>query len=294
MEENFKEEKKENSNFLSEKLWTIFKFISGITILLIIAYKIIIQNFSITISNLDYNILLSYFLAFFSIILSMLFYFKSNDSSNKFYDNTYKFTKDISNILGRIEAGFGEKLQNLDKGYSGILNKIEKTPTNADDIEETKTDKKEVELSLHNEIKERNKIIQDLIEQTQLEQQEKEEIKNALYDKEKTILKLEKDFRILQAKLESQKNNVLFENIPERLISFLRRSLLRLDINLANLNRDKAQQFIDQFIPEKEERKLNDKLYFDLIENKIISENGILTNRGYTILRNILKMSSIN
>jgi len=294
MEENFKEEKKENNNFLSEKLWIIFKFISGITILLIIAYKIIVQNFSITISNLDYNILLSYFLAFFSIILSMLFYFKSNDSSNKFYDNTYKFTKDISNILGRIEAGFGEKLQNLDKGYSGILNKIEKTPTNADDIEETKTDKKEVELSLHNEIKERNKIIQDLIEQTQLEQQEKEEIKNALYDKEKTILKLEKDFRILQAKLESQKNNVLFENIPERLISFLRRSLLRLDINLANLNRDKAQQFINQFIPEKEERKLIDKLYFDLIENKIISENGILTNRGYTILRNILKMSSIN
>ena len=39
---------------------------------------------------------------------------KATDTSNNFYDNSYKFTKEISEILGRIEAGFGEKLKHID------------------------------------------------------------------------------------------------------------------------------------------------------------------------------------
>lgn len=284
MEEMKKDEKRESTKY---RLWEIFKFIVGLLLALLLIYKLAVSNLTFDFSKFDFNALLALILSLFAIGLSVAFYFKANETSNQFYDNTYKFTKDISNILGRIEAGFGEKLQNLDKGYSGLLNRIEKT-TSPKDLEETKTDKKEVQQSLQSEIKERNSIIQNLIEKTQLEQQEKEEIKKSLFEKEKTILKLERDLRFLQTRFERQKHSILIENIPERLTHFLKKTLLKLDIKSSEFNRTKAQEFIKQFIPVNEERKLNDKLYIDLLENNLIKEDGTLTNKGYSIIRHIL------
>ena len=158
---NNKTEVSQNSSNENPKndLWNIFKFIASLLFTILFVYKLAIADLSFDFSKFDFNALLALLLSLFAIGLSIVFYFKATDTSNLFYDNTYKFTKDISNILGRIEAGFGEKLQNLDKGYSGLLNKIDKENTSPKDIEETKTDKKEVEQTLQNEIKERNKII---------------------------------------------------------------------------------------------------------------------------------------
>jgi ATP-dependent Lon protease len=64
--------------------------------------------------------LFSLLLALFSISLAALFYFKATDTSNKFYDNTYKFTQQTSEILNKIESGFGEKLSNLSSSYEKI------------------------------------------------------------------------------------------------------------------------------------------------------------------------------
>jgi uncharacterized integral membrane protein len=288
-----KEDKTENKQNISgdnskNSLWDIFKFIASLLFTILIVYKLAISDLSFDFSKFDFNALLALLLSLFAIGLSVTFYFKATDTSNLFYDNTYKFTKDISTILGRIEAGFGEKLQNLDKGYSGLLNKIDKENTNPKDIEETKIDKKEVEQSLQNEIKERNKIIQNLLEKTQLEQKEKEEFQKALYDKEKSMIRLERELRLLQNKLERQKNLVIAEDIPDRLLSFLKRYLLRLNVN-DDFNRDRAQEFISQFIPDNENAKLNDKLFIDLLENRLIREDGTLTNRGYSVIRNIAR-----
>ena len=166
---------------------------------------------------------------------------------------------------------------------------MEKSNTTPKDIEETKTDKKEVEQSLQTEIKERNKIIQNLIEKTQLEQKEKEEIQKSLFDKEKTIIKLERELRFLQSRLERQKNLVITEDIPDRLLTFLKKYLLRLNVNNQEFNREMAQDFISQFIPQDENKKLIDKLYIDLLENRLIREDGSLTNRGYSVIRNIIR-----
>lgn len=279
-----------NNETLSKKLWSVFKFSTGIIILIIVAYKLIVNEISINISNIDYTVLLSFLLAFFSIVLSMMFYFKSSDSSNQFYDNTYKFTKDISTILGRIEAGFGEKLQNLDKGYSGLLNKIDNgsNSTTPKEIEETKTDKIEVEKSLKNEVKERNEIINKLIEKSHLEKKEKEDITKSLYDKEKTIIKLEKDLRFLQSKFERQTTNTILENVPPRLINFFKRYFIRLNINFENINRSYMQEVVKEFIPDENNRS-NDKLYNDLIESRIIDSENNLTLRGLNVLKGIAK-----
>lgn len=75
-----------------------------------VSYKFIIGEF-----DLDFNAFLSLVLALFSIFLSAEFYFKATDTSNKFYDNIYKFTKDIAQLLVKIESSFGQQLKSIDE-----------------------------------------------------------------------------------------------------------------------------------------------------------------------------------
>lgn len=67
---------------------------------IIIAWKFVTSPISINLSEFKFSDLLSLTLALFSISLSVAFYFKATDTSNDFYDNTYKFTKEVSEILG--------------------------------------------------------------------------------------------------------------------------------------------------------------------------------------------------
>lgn len=73
----------------------------------------------------DFNQLLSFCLAFFSILLSAMFYFKATDTSNAFYDQSYNFMKDLAEVLARIESGFGKQLENLEKTQTRIANQME-------------------------------------------------------------------------------------------------------------------------------------------------------------------------
>ncbi|TOH64776.1 hypothetical protein CGI76_24340, partial [Vibrio parahaemolyticus] len=59
--------------------------------------------------KMDVPTFLSIVLALFSVGLSAIFYFKATDTSNKFYDNSYKYTKDVAQLLVKIESGFGER-----------------------------------------------------------------------------------------------------------------------------------------------------------------------------------------
>lgn len=108
--------------------WLKIGVICSLTILFI--FKTWDTDFSNVMSGFDFSDLLSLFLAMFSIGLSVLFYLKATETSNIFYDNTYRFTKDVSEILGRVEAGFGEKLKHLDEGYLGLKDAVEKIPFN--------------------------------------------------------------------------------------------------------------------------------------------------------------------
>jgi len=93
------------------------KAISTIVVVGVISYKIYLTPISLTV---DFPTLLSLLLALFSVGLAALFYFKATETSNTFYDNTYNFTKDIAQLLIKIESGFGEKLRNLDEGYAAM------------------------------------------------------------------------------------------------------------------------------------------------------------------------------
>jgi hypothetical protein len=74
-------------------------------------------DIKIVITNFDFLYFLSTVLAIFAIVLSVMFYFKSTDQSNQFYNSTFSFTKDISVLLAKIESGFGERLKNIEEEY---------------------------------------------------------------------------------------------------------------------------------------------------------------------------------
>jgi len=91
-----------------------------IALIIIISWKLLNSDITINIKEFGFSDLISLILAIFAMSLSIAFYFKANETSNLFYDNVYKFTKDTSEILGRIEAGFGEKLRHINEGYVGL------------------------------------------------------------------------------------------------------------------------------------------------------------------------------
>ncbi|MEY4354065.1 MAG: hypothetical protein RLZZ609_2306 [Cyanobacteriota bacterium] len=132
----------------------------------VIITKVDLQGFS-------FNDLLALLLAVFSVGLSVAFYFKANETSNQFYDNTYKFTKEMSELLGRIESGFGERLRHLDEGYSTMVERFDKIPAYfGPTVTQVQTEEDEV-----TRLKEKlRKLIEDFANQAHIAEQEKKEL----------------------------------------------------------------------------------------------------------------------
>lgn len=183
----------------SSKLWEYTKAIILAGFSGVIIIKIYKTPINLTV---DFPTLISLLLALFSVGLSAMFYFKATDSSNTFYDNTYKFTKDIAELLIKIESGFGEKLKHLDEGYTSMRSRIETIYSRpADDIEKTKQkieiEKQEIEKMLI----ERNKIVQHLLERSQLQKEEKDKITEQLKSKEAEVAQSQAEITKLNRRL---------------------------------------------------------------------------------------------
>lgn len=225
-----------SSKIKNRESW--FKVIAGIILLSLIAYKIAVSNIEFDFSKFDFSDLLSLTLAIFSIGLSVAFYFKATDTSNKFYDNTYKFTKEISEILGRIEAGFGERLKHLDEGYSGLVNKFDGSPAN-DNTEEIEEAKKELETEkeqLEQEMKQKNELLNELMNKAKLGEKERQEFTDRINQREEQIQKLSSELRFLNRSLrnaERSRENEFIHSIDnmmrDRLMRFISKEV---DINM--------------------------------------------------------------
>lgn len=111
-------------------LFTLLKLrdLALLLLFLVFAYRLAIMPELGSLNEYRFTDLLSMALAIFAIALSVAFYMKADESSKTFYDNTHKFTNRMSEMLGRIEAGFGEKLSQLQVGYNGINLKIDNLP----------------------------------------------------------------------------------------------------------------------------------------------------------------------
>lgn len=156
----------------------------SVIVALTIGYKIYKNDSSI-------EGILSIILAIFSMFISMFFYFKTEETSVNFYNASYKFMKEQSNLLGRIEERFGEKFnnlsseidnfehekhinkENLDKTQDELSDTVEKMfstikseKASTNDIEQYKTQIINQNNKIRDLIKKRDKIINNLSSDT--------------------------------------------------------------------------------------------------------------------------------
>lgn len=153
----------------------------------LLCYRLINTDFS-------FDSILSLLLAFFSIFISIFFYFKADETSTNFYKSSYNFMKDISVTLGKIEERFGEKLNSLNDKISHLdIISTEKS----EEIKEQKEDK--------------DKIINDLMDKANLDDKEKKKLREQLKEHESQIERLkeqkfiaERNASYLRSKLRSE------------------------------------------------------------------------------------------
>ena len=105
----------ENITSVSERLQTkdIIKIIIAVTVAIIVVVLTGLICLVIYNNGLIVESILFLLLAFFSIFISIFFYFKADETSSKFYESSYNFMKDQAVLLGRIEERFSEKFENL-------------------------------------------------------------------------------------------------------------------------------------------------------------------------------------
>ena len=150
------------------------KFARTITILIGLAVAGLI-GYSVYKNGASTEAVLSTLLAFFSIFMSVLFYFKSDEASKSFYDLSYNFMKDASVMLGRIEERFGAQLSNLNEK-----------------ITQFNQESREASEQIHEEETEKYDIINDLIKKAGLEEDERKHYTEALKEKDEIIRSLER------------------------------------------------------------------------------------------------------
>lgn len=166
-----------------------------IALVVVVAWKVLNADFKIDLASFSFTDFLALVLALFSVALSVAFYFKANEASNQFYDNTYKFTKEMSEILGRIEAGFGERLRHLDEGYSGMRERLDKLPHYG----ATPSDVKKEEEEIKRKEAEQRALIEDLARKAKLAEHEKQALFANLAQKNEELEQARVELRQMQA-----------------------------------------------------------------------------------------------
>lgn len=273
-----KEDKPDSKSIVSNNIEKIFRYLLLLSFVIVLSYKIIISNFDL--SNFNFSDLLSLILGMFSIGLAVMFYIKANETSNNFYDNTYKFTQDVSIILGRIEAGFGEKLKHLDEGYNRINDAIYNSPKNE---EEARKEIKSNEIKLEKVLEEREAIIQDLLLKVKLADSEKDKISQTLKQKD-TELRL---VQIELSRLRSEAETGDFENfsrnnaIEEHFKNVILRDFPQFRDNLSE------SEFVKIF--SNNLLDFNELWLQDCKNNGYISKDGKLTKKGFYNFRAIAR-----
>ena len=107
-----------------------------------------------------------------------------------------------------IESGFGERLRNLDEGYSSMRSYLQSIPNKQGDaVEKTKQKLETEQQEIEKVIAERNEIVQQLIERSHLEQEEKEKVLTQLKSKEEELVDAQREASKLNKRLFMERMN---------------------------------------------------------------------------------------
>lgn len=229
MTEDRKLEGTKTANPKESLIWGLPRNVASFVVIAVtsaIVYRVVTVQCSIV---FDFPTLLSLLLALFSVALSALFYFKATDTSNAFYDNTYKFTQQIAELLVKIESGFGERLRHLDEAYHGMRDSFDKLPARmvAKAAKEELAEEKQSESKL---IEERDRIIKELASKSQLNATEREKVLSQLSEKDKALMSARSEIALLTQRLHEaqmqRKQSISEAELDPELIHIISRLIL--------------------------------------------------------------------
>lgn len=158
----------------------------------LLCYRLVKTDFS-------FDSILSTLLAFFSIFISIFFYFKADETSTNFYKSSYDIMKDVSVTLGKIEERFGEKLNSLNDKVSHLDNI---SSEKSEEIKEQKDDK--------------DKIINELMDKAHLDEEEKKKYRQQLEDSERQIEILKREQFIARREADRLRLNMESGELQDR------------------------------------------------------------------------------
>jgi len=185
----------------------------GILILFAIAaWRLGWSQLTVNLSEFNFSDLLAMILALFAMGMSLAFYFKSTDSSNQFYHDSYEFTQRISEVIGRMEERFGERLKHLDEGYGRIESRFDDMAQSKieiqEQVKETEGKEEEEKAKLEKVNNEMEEMLENLAMRAQLAEREKDEFFKKMQvltgernDAQKHIKKMEQEKTYLQNQL---------------------------------------------------------------------------------------------
>ncbi len=248
-------------------------------ILCILAWKLLNTEIVINLEKFGFTELLSVLLAFFAVALSVTFYFKATETSNRFYDNAYKFTKDTSEMLGRIEAGFGGRLKLLDEGYSGLKDQFDQMPF---DLNKAKSEVQKEKQDVEKKEKERLQIFEELARRAKLQENEKQRMFSEMESKEKELMEARKELGRLQSEIRDAEFS---EDVPHRLIRYIEDNLgfLRSSKYL-NAPSNVIQRRFDQI-----KEDFHSEAIEDMKRSGLIDEDGDLSRKGISFIRRFIR-----
>jgi hypothetical protein len=128
----------------------------------VLCWKLIGCELAFSVVGFEFSDLLATLLALFAVALSAMFYFNATRTSNTFYSDSNKFTRHISEIVGRLDERFGERLDSIKEVVS------RSAANGGPDLQEIEEQKAEVERREE----ELRKQVKELMEQAKVAEDE--------------------------------------------------------------------------------------------------------------------------
>lgn len=172
--------------------------------------------------------LLAVLLSFFSIGLSIMFYIQSDRTSASFYKDSYQIMKDVAVTLGKIEAGFGEKLSAINSKISSLENKKQDTQQ---ELNEKQKEQEKIEKQLL--VAKNDKEKQDLIDKIKKTENEIIVLRNDLAH-------LENNKKALELENRKFRRNLNYHNLDN---FYKNQKIFTIENDLSDKN-DKLSEFM--------------------------------------------------
>ncbi len=287
MQEKAKQEIKQESTVKGFDSWLHAKSIALIILSGAVAIRLYDSEIEIT---MDTATLLSILLALFSVALSAMFYFKATDTSNKFYDNSYRYTKDVAELLVKIESGFGERLKNLDEGYSSMREQIQNSTSLENTIRQTKIHLRAEQEEIDKIKEEKDELLKKLFESSKLRKEEKESLANELAARDRELKESQTELSKLNKKLfvermerrEASEGNL---DVKSRVISFTLSNVIPKLPEFENLTLRTLNNSFEEILPTLPQEFAEDMILLGYLRRDV----GKLTRKGHSFIRHLAR-----